>query len=276
MTIEEVFASRNAFNDYVYTPWEEALETLDRRAEDTELQAYVDQIIPQGLPPVMRGRKSMVLFRHIATPTYETNRFFIAADALGDRLQPLVLEYLADKFNNRSDGKYFLGKIPFYRGRNGKGESLIEFNTIIDFNASNNKPINSVNTHWGQSLVDFHHELFDQALPDFANARFDLSEWLHAVGPAAHNYYKSFLTLFLKDALLFENFFIDSSQKEFSFNRDIILPAFKEICEESGVRPLIVALEPTHMECDPFWNAHPESRKELIDRKRAGAIPQAL
>lgn len=269
MTLQEVFSSRDAFNDFVYTPWEDALKQLNERADDPKLQAYVDRAIPQGLPPVMQGKKSMILFRHIATPNYEVNRFFIAADALGEHLQPFVLEYTEDKFNNRSDGKYFLGRIPFYRGRNSKGESLLEFSTVIDFNASNNKPISSVATHWGQGLVDFHHELFDQALPAFKDARFDLSSWLHEAGPSARDYYKSFLSLFLKDGILFENFFIDETQKEFSFNRDIILPAFIEICEESGAKPLIIALEPTNVECDPFWSAHPAERKAHIDSKRA-------
>lgn len=270
--MEDIYSSREKFSDYLYTPWEKALSLLREREQDTELQKYVNNTLPHGLPEVMGGKKSMVLFRHIATPNYEVNRFIIAADSLGEELQPLILEYTQDKFNNRSDGKYYLGKIPFYKGRNRRGESLLEYQVIVDFNESSNKPLNSVTTHWGQSLVDFHHELFEETFTFFKDIKYDLSEWLKLSGGTAKDYYKSFLKLFLKDGVLFENFYIDESQKEFAFNRDIVIPAFKEIYEESGHKPLIVPLEPTHMEGDLFWFAHPLERKEHINRKIKGDI----
>lgn len=269
MSIDELFKDRDSFNNYAYTHWEDALAELDRRASDEKLQSYIDSLLPHGLPPVMEGKRSMVLFRHIATPNYEIQRFLICADSL-DTLQPLILEYTNDKFNNRNEMKFVLGKVPFHKGLNKLGEPIIERHNIIDINASNNKPISEVETVWGQRLVDFHHEMFEHSFPHLKGNVFDLSEWLHKFGPSARDYYKGFLALFLRDAVLFENFLVDG--KEYEFTRDVIMPAFMEIEQECGVRPLIIALEPTHIEGDQFWISHDIKHKHHIDRKLGKAV----
>lgn len=266
MTIEEIAGSRDTFNDYVYTPWEEAIRELEVRKDDAALRAYVEKAVPHGIPEIMRGKQSMVLFRHIATPNYEINRFVIAADAL-HTLQPLILEYTADKFNNRNEWKFSLGKLPFHKGQNRLGEGIFERVNIIDVNASNNVPLKDISTAWGENLVDFHHGLFEEAFPHLTGSVLDLSSWLHQTGQTAKEYYAAFFALFLTDAILFENFMLE--EKEFPFTRDVILPAFKRIHEETGKKPLVVALEPTHMESDQFWLSHPIHRKASIDRKRA-------
>jgi hypothetical protein len=268
MTLEELFSSRDSFNGFVYTPWEEALDEIARRDSDPDLRSYVEKILPQGVPPIMEGKKSMVLFRHVATPNYEVNRFVMAADSL-HQLQPLILEYTADKFNNRNEWKYFLGKMAFYKGTAHDGTNIFENQVIIDFNACSNQPLHSLATHWGQNLVEFHHGLFENAFPTLKGSVHDVSAWLHTTGTSAAEYYKAFLSLFLRDAILFENFMIDT--KEYNFTKDVIMPAFLELYEESGVKPLIVALEPTHLESDQFWMAHPFERKHHIDSLREGA-----
>ena len=270
INIEGVLSDHNAFNSLIYTPWDEALRELERREHDPALDAYLTQLLPRGIPESMRGKKSMVLFRHIATSNYEIHRFIAAADSL-DALQPLVLEYVEDKFNDRNEGKYFLGKLSFHKGVNKKGESIWETVRVIDFNGSNNKPISAVTTVWGESLVEFHHELFRKSFPQHANCMADISGWLREFGPAAKDYYKQFLALFLRSGILFENFFID--EKEFGFTKEIILPAITEIMRDSGLKPLIVALAPTEIEGDQFWHAHPYTQKAAVDEKmRANGI----
>lgn len=258
---------RDAFNAYAYLPWHEAMEELEKRANDEKLDAYLSELWPSGIPSIMEGKKSMALFRHIATPNYEIRRFAIGADAL-DTLQPLILEYTQDKFNNRNEWKFSLAKLRFSKGHDRHGNPISESKTIIDINAGNNQPISSIQTKWGQPLVDFHHELFADALPHLKDNVFDLSDWLHEKGPAAKDYYKAFLALFLKHGILFENFMIDS--KEYGFTKDIILPAMLELEAETGYRPLIVALEPTHIEGDEFWLSHPPASIGVIDTKLAG------
>jgi hypothetical protein len=132
----------------------------------------------------MRGKKSIVLFRHVATSNYEINRFAMIADTFPD-FQPLILEYTDDKFNDRNEWKYYLGKLRFHKGVNHKGESIFEHVNIINFNESNNKPISSLQTHWGERLVDFHHHLFHTSFPQLQGNTYDLSDWLHQIGPNA-------------------------------------------------------------------------------------------
>lgn len=259
--------TRETYNTFVYMPLEDAVKEILERQRDEQLEGYVENSLHAGVPDVMKRKKSLVLFRHVATSNFEINRFAMVADAFPD-FQPLILEYLDDKFNDRNESKYHLGKLRFHKGLNKKGEALFESVGIINFNESNNKPISSLKTHWGESFVDFHHHLFLESFPQLKGQHFDLSDWLHQIGPNAKQYYKSFFTLFLRDAILFENFMPEG--KEFNFTREVILPALLEIHEETGVKPLVVALEPTEIEGDSFWDSHPFYLKKIVDERVGG------
>jgi len=258
---ESLVGNRGAFNKQVYCTTREALDELEKRQGNTAIDDYLAKVTPSGIPEILKGKKSLVLFRHIATPNYEIRRFFIVADAL-DHLQPVLLEYLDDKFTNRNEWKFSLGKVPFYRGENSKGESMIEYQNIIDINSSNNKPISSVRTVWDQPLADFHHELFLEAFPNSFGSVFDLSKWLHQNGSGARDYYKAFLSLFLKHGILLENFLLDGTEAQFI--KEIIVPTLLEIERETGLRPLIMALEPTEIESSKFWLSHPIKHKPSV------------
>jgi hypothetical protein len=263
-TIEKLVAVREKFDEFVYMPIDKAIAELNIRQTDKKLEEYTNKILNGDVPEILKDQRNMILFRHIATPNHEVRRFLIAADGL-EVLNPVIFEYVADKFNNRNDWKYSLGNIFLSKGLNKKHEQIIECKNIIDFNESNNKPIHSIKTKWGQSLVDFHHEIFTNDFPHLKNNISDLSAWLHGFGEHAKDYYKPFLTLFLKHGILFENFMLCG--KELSFTKEIILPALMEIIEETGVRPLIVNLEPTEIEGERFWLSHPQHAKEFIERK---------
>jgi hypothetical protein len=262
--IEELTCNRQKFNDFVYTPFEKAIVELNNRQNNLKLDEYINKILNEDVPEIMRGKKSMVLFRHIATPNYEIRRFLTAADAL-EVLHPIIFEYTADKFTNRNEWKYSLGRISLHKGMNRKKEQIFECKNVINFNQSNNKPIHSINTHWNQSLVDFHHEIFTKGYPHLKDSIFDLSDWLHKFGTTAKDYYKAFLCLFLKHGILFENFLIYG--EELPFTQEVILPMIIKITEETGLKPLIVALEPTEIEGDQFWLAHPYQQKSFIDER---------
>lgn len=263
--IEKLLSDRDAFNAYIYSTWSEALVELERRQQDPLLTDKAHALIPNGVPEVMAGKKNLILFRHIATPNYEVARFLACADALADRANPLILEYTKDKFTNRNDWKFSLAKMSFHKGHSKDNEMIVENKTIIDINDNNFKPIHSISTHWGQQLVDFHHELFETQYPMFKDSTFDLSDWLHELGPSAKDYYTAFLALFVRDGILFENFMVDG--KEEIFTKEVILPAIIAIEKATGKRPLIVPLEPTNIEGDRFWLSYPYTHKEVIDRK---------
>jgi len=262
--IDELVSDRNKFNSFVYISIHEATEELEKRQNNPAIDEYLSKVLPVGVPSALKNKKSIVLFRHIATSNYEICRFVILTDALHD-LQPLILEYTEDKFTNRNECKYFLGKISLANGVNKNSEDIFERHNIINFNDSNSKPISSINTLWGQSLVDFHHEMFFEDFPTHQNNVFDLSKWLHQQGTCARGYYKAFLSLFLKHGILLENFLV--AGKELSFTKEIILPTILEIEAETGLRPLIVALEPTEIEDSKFWLSHPYKKREIILKK---------
>lgn len=255
---------RASFERYVYTPLAEAVMEIERRHGDREISSYVEQAVTAGVPEPLKGKKSIVLFRHIATPNYEIRRFLMYAQKLPD-FQPIILEYTADKFTNRNEWKYSLGKLRFRKGTASNGSQIFENENIIDFNASNFKPISSVVTKWGESLVDFHHDFFASELPEFAACHYDLSDWLHVAGPSAKEYYPPFFSLFLRDGILFENFLLEGMEK--SFTQEIILPSLQQIFRECGHKPLIVALEPTDIEQDKVWLSYPGASKVFVDNK---------
>ena len=266
--VSQLIQDKKSFDSYVYTPWEDALIELEKRRNDQKLTEYVNTILHNGIPEKMDTEKTnLILFRHIATPNFETARFIAIAD-FHPQFKSIILEYIEDKFNDRNDGKYFLGKLRFHKRYDKNGAPIFENNNIINFNESNNKPISSIKTNWGQNLVDFHHEMFEKQFTTFANNKSDISEWLHLHGQTAKEYYKSFLTLFLQNGILFENLFINS--KELGFTETVILPAFFEIEKECGFKPLIVTLAPKHAEADNFWNSFPHSLKKTVDEKKSG------
>ncbi len=257
-------SDKTKFNDFVYTPIEEALLELKKRNDNKALDLYINKITKGKLPEGIIDSHVMVMFRHIATLNYEIRRFLISADVL-DHLKPLILEYTKDLFNNRNEWKFSLAKIPLSKGVNKKKEQILEFRTIIDVNSSNNKPISEIKTKWGELLTDFHHSIFKRDFPHLSNHIIDASDWLHIFGKNPKEYYKPFLSIFLKYGILFENFMLN--QEESSFTKEVILPALLEIQEETGLKPLIVALEPTDIEGDKFWLSHPHEESKNIDEK---------
>lgn len=262
---EAQFIKRAVFDVSVYTPLNEAIAEYERRRDNPDLARYVDQKLPHGLPEILRGKPSIVLVRHIATPNYETRRFIAIADALGSRFQAFILEYIADQFHSQNDLKLSLGRLRLHRGKNRNNEDMYEQRTIIDVNGSNAKPLSMIRTHWGELLTDFHHGLLADYAPAWADRVVDISTWFAANGPRAKDYYKAFLTLFLKDAILFENFLVDG--KESAFTHTVVLPALSAIRSDTGYKPLIVALEPTYNASDSYWVSHPSELKSFLQQK---------
>ena len=263
--INELVSDHNKFDVYIYTPMDEALKIIEERQLDKELNKRIESLLIK-IPKVMEGKPKVVLFRNVTSPNYETKWFNDVVTTLEEKLEPLFLEYTKDKFTNRNECKFALGKLVLYKGRNIKGEPIFEAENIIDMNSSNCKPISSIKTLWDQPLVDFHHEIFLEHFPHYQNNIYDFSDWVNENGQTAKEYYKLFFLLFIKHGILLENYILKS--KEFSFIKEIILPAFIEVSEKIGVKPLIVALEPTELEEGRFWQSHSPKIKEHLKKKR--------
>jgi hypothetical protein len=269
--IERITSDRKIFNDFVYTSLEDALAELELRKGDQKIKRYINKTLNTGIPTSLVESGKMVFFRQLATPNYEMRRFVTIADALSDKIKPVFFEYHEDKFTDNNVWKYHLGKLPFYKGQDKHGNKISQKILTIDFTSNNGKRISEVKTLWGQSVIDFHHELFIKAFPHLDyGVFFDGSEWLLKNNGSAKHYYLPFLKLFLSHGILFENFMLDT--KEIRFTKEIFLPAFIKIYRDTGKKPLVVALEPTEIEGDDFWMHHPHESMELVKNKLKALI----
>ncbi|MEI6400084.1 MAG: hypothetical protein WCO58_01010 [bacterium] len=248
------------FNDFIYTDPKKVQSILEERKNNTELIKKVLDFLNEDIPEPLKDQQRAVLFRQLSTPNYETLRFLTITDGLD--LKNLFWEYTEDKFTSNNEYKKSLGKLMFFEGEGKKGGQKIKRSTVIDFNSFNGKKISEVKTLNGMSLLDFHHLLMEKKAPIKPNY-FDASQWLSLHGKTSEEYYDNFLALFITHGVLFENFLMDGSEGDFTFN--VFLPAFKRIYEKFGVKPLIVALEPTEVEGSEFWYCHPIETLSFIN-----------
>ena len=265
-TYESLLADPDLYESFIYSDLEDARQQLQLRKNDSALDAYLQKVLPNGPPDPMKENPCTVLFRHVATPNFEAQRFEMLASMAPD-LDPVILEYSKDMFTNRNGWKFAMVKLRFDNGLSKTNERIVQFKTILNINASNTKEIYSLKTYWGESLIDFHHQWFDSVMEDIASKHVDISIWLKHFGPTAKDYYKSFLALFLKHGILFEYFLLHGEEEPFT--KEIILPALLEIYKETGYRPLIVRLQPKWSEGDSFWLSYPFFYRGFIDEKAA-------
>jgi hypothetical protein len=261
--IDLLVKNKHLFEDFVYTPVNEAIEELNRRRQNVELGEKVSNLLDDDVPESLQnGLPRAVIFRQITTPNYEIRRFIHLIEAI-EELTPLFGEYQDDKFTSNNDYKHSWGKMLFHKKHGEEFDSL----KIIDLVKADGKKISSIETHWGQSLIDFHHELIEKTYISVNKDFFlNISPWLKAHGGCAKNYYVQVLLWFVRHAILFENFMLNES-KEAAFTREIFLPAFMEICKLVGHKPLIVNLLPTSIEHEKFWLSHPIETKAFVEAK---------
>lgn len=251
--IEELVSDHKKFDDYVYcSSMEEAMAELERRRNDKDLQKKVEEYFKDvGIPEEFQGDPKLVMFRQLATPNIEVSRFLIIAD--GVEMKPLFLEYYHDKFTSNNEWKKYLGKLAFYEGVGKKGGEKISYKTIIDFCKYDGEVISDVETLWGEKLVDFHHSLFDINYSHLnKDLFFDASRWLKDCGGNPREYYYYFLSLFISNGILFENFLLNR-EDEYFFSKEIFLPIFIKLCKHFDCKPIIVQLSPTVIETAEFW-----------------------
>jgi len=262
--IDQLILNRSKFNNFIYTPAKEAVKELERRRKDPKLNDMVDTLIDHDLPSPLVERVRAVLFRQLATPNFETRRFIAMIRPL--RLEPLFWEYYDDKFTNYNEYKHSLGKMRFYSGKGKKGGTKINRINVIDFNRYNGEKISTVLTLWDQSLIEFHHELLSSTYNKFSpETFFESSNWFRNHGESADHYYIPFLSLFIKNAVLFETFLLNES--EIKFTRNVFLPAFIEVWKRTGMKPLIVALEPAPSAENEYWVCYPGSDQKTVEEK---------
>lgn len=260
---ETIMSDHNIFNQVVYTPLSEALRLLEERRKDPVLMAKVEELLKGDIPEVLREtHKNGVHFRQIATPNHDVHWFTELTKDHG--LKSVFFEYYDDKFTSNNSFKHSLGQLRIHSKLNKKGEHIEEKVTILDFAKQDGKKIKDIHTLWLEPLTEFHKKLFDACGYPKDNLFFyDASNWLHSNGGDAKNYYTNFMLLFICNGILFENFLI-SKDSEGDFTKNILLPAFEQAMNLTGVKPLIVPIPPMDNEDDVHWTSYDKKIKPLL------------
>jgi len=255
--IDVLMADRKAFDAFLYTPIEQAVLELQKRAKIVSARDFVE------IPKHLVGGMKAVTHRQVVSPTCDIQHFIDSANMID--CEPIYLSYHEDKFATLNATKLHLGKLLFYgqKGRNG-GQNIKKV-IVVDFLKTDGKPISSINTLWGQSLIDFHRELFLAKYPTTTLNIVDYSNWYKKHGPNPRDYYFPLLLSLVRHGILFENFLL--SGKEAAFTKSIVLPAFIEVIKVTGMKPLIVPMVPTDIESDRFWYSYPCECQPVVERK---------
>ncbi len=263
-----IMNDRDIFNQIVYTPLSEALRLLEERQKDSELMSKVKELLNGDMPEIFEDdKKYAVLFRQIATPNYETKRFIALAKE--NNLHPVIFEYHDDIFSpDNNEFKYSLGKLSLHKTVLGGVFSNIKENiNIIDFNTHKGKKIKDIVTTWQEPLTDFHKFLFNSHFKNESIILWNASEWFKSKGDTALNYYQYFFLFFIRNGILFENF-LSSKDSEGSFTQKVVLPAIEAVLNMTGLKPLIVPIEPFENELDEYWIYHNFDVKDLIESRK--------
>lgn len=243
------------------------MTTLDKRLNRlyTPIQDAICQIrdgahkqpstlLPVGLPKA----KYAIFARQVASASHETLRFVRLAESHG--LTPLCFEFHADKFVTRNRTKLSLGHMRFADTLTDCAKSKVI--KTVNAQSAQGRPLESVRTVWGQSLIEFHHSLLKEALPkDSSPVLFDGSEWFRSFGHHPQDYYHQFLSLFVSQGVLFETYLLQPDERDFT--SEIILPAFESVSSTIG-RPMIVQLDPPDCPGHDFWVSYPTSLREKV------------
>lgn len=255
---DKIMSDKNLFYNSIYTKLSDAINILEKRSKNQELKTKVENFLEGNIPNVLKENPNCaVQFRQIATPNHDTRHFLSICEEFG--LTPVFFEYLDDKFTSNNEFKHSLAQLRLQKGVNKNDEFHIEKVTIVDFNQHTGKKMKEVTTTWDESLIDFHHRLFNVCELSTQSACFyDASKWFKENGNQAIDYYTNFLMLFVCHGILFENFLMENTEGEFS--KEVVLPALEKIEEITGEKPLIVPIPPMDIEMDTHWISynHPE------------------
>lgn len=261
----KIMSDHNIFNQIVYTPLSEALRLLEERRKDPELTKKVKKLLNNKIPKICEEKKCGIMARQLATPNHDSRMFITLAKE--NELQPVFLEYFNDKFTSNNDYKHSLGQIRIQNKRDKNGNGCIEKITIIDFNKSNGQKLKDIKTLWGESLVDFHKNLFDLYELKNISCIEEERDWYEKdKNETAIDFYTNFFLLITCYGILFENFLV-TQDSEGDFTREVVLPAFEKVVNIIGVKPLIIPVGALDLEDEDFWYNHTSVVKSAIKSK---------
>ena len=249
--------AHNSFS-HIYTPLTEIKEELQKRRRNKELMQEVKRFFGSWALPEMEKDPKAVLSRTIATPNMELCHFLDLAEEVN--LDPLLLEY-PDKFVAKNLDKYHLCKLYFNRKTKNKSTFIADTLKIVDFNANEGRMFTEIDTVWGEKIIDVHHRVLYATFPILKNKVIDFTPWFSQTRHLTKYYYLYFLSLFVCNGVLFENF-LTGDKEESSFINEKLLPSFKEVEDIFGVKPLIFPVLPLNLAISTYWYSYPESMEK--------------
>ena len=245
----------------IYTPLVEILEELEKRRNDKILAQKVKDFFVTT-PGFIGNEDSRYAFfsRPFITPNTEL-RYFLDIIPLFN-LSPLFLEY-PSKFVLRNREKRSLAELCFMEDFAVNPRANFECERIVNFKEWEGKDLLEVQTMWGESLHDFHQDLFCYAFPELKDRVIDFSEWFNVARRENGFYYLKYLALFIQNGILFENF-LSNDPDEINFFKEKVAPSFEKATEIFGVKPLIFPLLPIRDEKSPVWLSYPISTRDSV------------
>lgn len=231
-----------------YTDLETARELIQQRWNDKALRRSVEEAIGYHFWPEMKKQPHGVLWRCLPSPDNGFTFFLQATQWLG--LKSFLPEYIEDNFVHLNAEKKCLGRLSLTMPDGTKVTC-----DILDWQTNQGKPMTKVVMKTGESLVAFHHRLFD--ISGYQFIRRDLSDWWISHKPA-HNYYY-YGAHFIAHGVLFDVFEDEQGSREEVFTREVILPNLERVEIEFGMKPLIVRHYPPEQTDDEdfYWFSYP-------------------
>lgn len=214
----------------------------------------------------LRDLPIAILFRQIATPSYETVWFERKARHYGFR--PVIIEHRTDRFSVHNTYKRSLVTPHIITGRSRHGHAIIKKQKLVEHNSAEGRSLHTIVLASGESLVEYHHRKLRALMGSHAPVAIDLSEIMDtaACGPSA--YYVDIFKLVTGRAVLFEDFVVDESTN--SFFEQVVKPAYDLALNSTGGRPKVIKLTRGRQAESPLWNAYPAAMIDLLPRSRPG------
>jgi hypothetical protein len=248
--------------EYIYTSIREAKAEIKRRQSDLVLKKKLDDFWGKHKPDFHKeNQPRLVLSKSLVTPNREFEYFLDISHDMG--LEACLWEYQHGKFVGKNQEKRHLGKLFFHHGLGKHHGHIITHKNIIDFNTEEGKLIKEVNTINNMKLPDFHHEILSKRFPDAKFELRDISDWFNKTRNL-DEYYVYYLSLFIRDHILFENF-IYNEVEESKFTFDKFIPSFEKVTKMFGVKPLIVPLLPHEHEKSDMWFMYDDKTKKIVE-----------
>ncbi|MCE9628729.1 MAG: hypothetical protein K8Q91_01910 [Candidatus Vogelbacteria bacterium] len=256
-------AEIHTLKDSVYSTISEIKKELKRRQTDEILKKKTADLLGEWYTEKFNNEPKAVFSRSIFTPNLEFQYFMDLVKTTN--LSPLLLEY-DGKFVGKNLEKYHLCKLYFADGIGKKYGTNYSTKRIVDFNKYEGYKFGEVKTVWGESLVDFHHKLLKEEYPEIKDCHiFDFYDWFNDTRYLTNHYYFYFLSMFIYQGVLFDNFLIEDNE-EAKFIKDHLLSSFKEVSDYFGVKPLIYPLLPLENEKSINWLSYSPGIKKNIEQ----------